>query len=357
MLRTWGAVPLNTEPVETLNNTAETYKPRTGADSIMLQVKADIAKSLELFGSSTPISTDKRVVWSKLATLVLKGDAFIWSGTHMGGGSADLTTAKAALQEVRNLQGATLNLQANYRDIFDPTRKVNNAEMIFAINYELQQAQLTFFSNFSVNSIQANTLSFTQAATPTVASVYPFVNGANRVGINPAILTRLTTGSADQRITNSFRVMYSNAAPFAIRGVMLTKYLGTVAGTSQVYNNDFPIYRYADVLLLLAEAKAKLGEDISAEINAIRLRAYGAGFTPYVSGSLTANMNAILEEDLREFIGEGKRWWSLRRAGDSYVYANVNPAFLNPSSTAKFLLPLSLAMLNADPLLKQTAGY
>lgn len=357
MLRTWGAVPLNTEPVETLTNTAETYKPRTGADSIMLQVKADIAKSLELFGTSTPVSTDKRVVWSKLATLVLKGDAFIWSGTHMGGGTADLTTAKAALLEVRNLQGATLNLQANYRDIFDPTKKVNNAEMIFAINYELQQAQLTFFGSFSVNSIQANTLSFTQAATPTVSSVYPYVNGANRVGINPAILTKLTTGAADQRIANTFRVMYGNAAPFAIRGVMLTKYLGTVAGTSQIYNNDYPIYRYADVLLLLAEAKAKLGEDISAEINAIRQRAYGAGYTPYVSGSQTANMNAILEEDLREFIGEGKRWWSLRRAGDSYVYANLNPAFLNPSSTAKFLLPLSLAMLNADPLLKQTAGY
>lgn len=357
MLRTWGAVPLNTEPVETLTNTAETYKPRTGADSIMLQVKADIAKSLELFGSSTPISSDKRVVWSKLATLVLKGDAFIWSGTHMGGGTADLTTAKAALLEVRNLQGATLNLQANYSDIFDPTKKVNNAEMIFAINYELQQAQLTFFSSFSVNSIQANTLSFAQSATPTVASVYPFVNGANRVGINPAILTRLTSGAADRRIANTFRVMYSNASPFAVRGVMLTKYLGTVAGTSQVYNNDYPIYRYADVLLLLAEAKAKLGEDISAEINAIRQRAYGAGYTPYISGSLNENMNAILEEDLREFIGEGKRWFSLRRAGDTYVYANINPAFLNPSSTAKFLLPLSLAMLNADPLLKQTAGY
>ena len=76
-----------------------------------------------------------------------------------------------------------------------------------------------------------------------------------------------------------------------------------------------------------------------------------------MSGSQTANRNAILEEYLREFIGEGKRWWALRRAGDSYVYANLNPAFLNPSSTAKFLLPLSLTMLNADPLLKQTAGY
>jgi hypothetical protein len=139
--------------------------------------------------------------------------------------------------------------------------------------------------------------------------------------------------------------------------VLLTKYIGTTAGTTQVYNSDFPIYRYADVLLLLAEAKAKLGEDPSAEINAIRLRAYGAGYTPYVNGSVTANMNAILDEYLKEFIGEGKRWWALRRAGDAYVYANLNPTYFSPTTTAKFLLPLSVSMLTADPLLVQTLGY
>ena len=357
MLRTWGAGPLNTEPVETLNNTAETYKPRTGADSIMIQVKADIAKSLELFGSVNTISSDKRVVWSRLATQVLKGDVFVWSGTHMGGGNTDMTTAKAALQEVANLQGANLDLQANYADIFDPTKKVNNKEIIFAINYELQQAQMGFFGNFMVNSIQANTLSFAQAATPTVSSVYPYVNGANRVGMNQTMISRLTAGTADQRISNTFRVMYSNASPFAVRGVMLTKFIGTTAGTSQVYNSDYPIYRYADVLLLLAEAKAKLGEDPTTEINAIRRRAYGAGFTPFVNSGQTASMNAILDEYLREFVGEGKRWWALRRAGDAYVYANLNPTYFNPASTAKFLLPLSLSMLNADPLLVQTKGY
>ena len=170
-------------------------------------------------------------------------------------------------------------------------------------------------------------------------------------------LTQLTTPPADQRITNTFRVMYSNAAPFATRGIFLTKYVGTTAGTAQIYNNDFPVYRYADVLLLLAEAKAKLGEDPSAEINAIRLRGYGAGYTPHVNGGVTANMNAILGEYLREFIGEGKRWWALRRAGDSYVYANLNPTYFSPGSTAKFLLPLSLGMLQADPLLTQTPGY
>ncbi len=357
MVRTWGAVPLNTEPVETINNTAETYKRRTSADTVMTQVKADIEKSLQLFGSSNTIATGKRVYWNRVASLILKGDVFIWTGTHMGGGSADFTTAKTALQEVRNLQSATLDLQGNYADIFDPNKKSNNKEIIFAINYELQQAQMGMFGSFQVNSIQAATLSFTQAATPTVSSVYPYVNGANRVGMNQAMINRLTAAPADQRISNSFKVMYSNASPFATRGVFLTKYAGTTAGTSQIFNNDYPIYRYADVLLLLAEAKAKLGEDPSAEINAIRLRAYGAGYTPYVNSDVTTNMNAILEEYLREFIVEGKRWWALRRAGDSYVYANLNPTYFSATSTAKLLLPLSVSMLTADPLLTQTPGY
>ena len=357
MLRTWGAVPLNTEPVASITNTAETYKARTPSDSIMLQIRSDVEQSLQLFGSNNSLPAGKRVYWSRVATLILKGDIFLWSGTHMGGGTAHFNTAKAALTEVRNLQGPSLELQGNYADIFDPTRKVNNKEIIFAVNYEIQQAQNGMFGSFLVNSIQANTLSFAQAATPTVSSVYPFVNGANRVGLNQTMLTRLTSGPADQRISNTFRVMYSNAAPFAPRGILLTKYIGTTAGTQQIYNTDFPIYRYADVLLLLAEAKAKLGEDPAAEINAIRQRAYGAAFTPYVNGTISDNMNAILDEYLREFIAEGKRWWALRRAGDSYVYANISPVYLSPTSTAKFLLPLSIGMLTADPLLTQTAGY
>lgn len=357
MLRTWGAVPLNTEPVASITNTAETYKARTPADSIMLQIKSDVEQSLQLFGSNNSLPAGKRVYWSRVATLILKGDVFLWSGTHMGGGNADFNTAKAALTEVRNLQGPSLELQGNYADIFDPTRKVNNKEIIFAVNYEIQQAQNGLFGSFLVNSIQANTLSFAQAATPTVSSVYPFVNGANRVGLNQAMITRLTSGPADQRISNTFRVMYSNAAPFAPRGILLTKYIGTTAGTQQIYNTDFPIYRYADVLLLLAEAKAKLGEDPSAEINAIRQRAYGAAFTPYVNSTIANNMNAILDEYLREFIAEGKRWWALRRAGDSYVYANISPVYFSATSTAKFLLPLSIGMLTADPLLTQTTGY
>lgn len=362
MLKTWGGVPLTIEPITALSNAAETYKPRSKPDSILIQIKNDIQQSLTLFGSNNAFPSGNRVYWSRVATLILKGDVYLWSGTLMGGGTADITIAQAALQEVKSMEGATLKLNTNYTDIFDPTKKANNPEIVFALNYEINQATQGTFSIFTVNNIQAGTLAFQQSASPTVQSIYPYVNGANRVGMNAVMINKLTSGPADQRISGSFRVMYSNSSPFAIRGVMLTKWIGTTVGTTQVYNNDFPIYRYADVLLLMAEAKAKLGQDPSSEINQIRQRAYGSGYAPYVNGSFDANMKAILEEQLREFIGEGKRWWSLRRAGDAYVFSYINPAYLSPATVASpkgpnFLLPISTSMLNNDPLLTQTPGY
>lgn len=58
------------------------------------------------------------------------------------------------------------------------------------------------------------------------------------------------------------------------------KYQGVLLdGASQrSFLNDYPIYRYADCLLLLAEAKALLGENPTAEINQVRERAYGKEF-------------------------------------------------------------------------------
>lgn len=357
MLKTWGPVPISIEPVVTIKNAAETYKARSSEADVMKQIKSDIDRSLQLAGNSNSFAAGNRVFWNRVSTLLLKGDVYLWSGTNMGGGNADFTIAKTALQEVKNAEGATLRLNTNYADNFDPARKSGNPEIIFALNYESGQATQGSFGIFTINGVQSSSYSFEAAATPTVNTVYPYVNGANRVGMNQAMITRLTAGAADQRVTNSIRVLNSAAAPFPVRGVLLSKWLGSVSGTSQVYNNDFPIYRYADLLLLLAEAKAKLGEDPSAEITAIRQRAYGSGAPIFVNGGITANMNAILEEYLREFIGEGKRWWALRRAGDAYVYANIRSSYLSASTAAKLLLPISTSMINNDPLLTQTKGY
>lgn len=366
MMKTWGAVPLTIEPVLSLSNASETYKARASADSVLIQIKSDIDKSLTLFNGDNSFgnsSSGNRVYWNRLATLVLKGDVYTWSGTLMNGGATDLNTARQALQEVENLRDpATLDLQANYPDIFDPAKKKNNKEMIFAINYELGQQQQNTFSEFTVNNSQAVTLSFQQSSSPTVASVYPNVVGSNRCGMNQAMLNKLTGGPADQRIPGTFRIMYSNTSPYAVRGIMLTKWIGSSAGTTQVYNNDFPVYRFADVLLLMAEVKTKLGQDPSPEINAIRDRAYGAGAYRFTGGSADQNMQAILEEQLREFIGEGKRWWALRRAGDQWVFRYIDAKYLSAATVSSgkgptLLLPITTTMLNNDPRLLQTPGY
>ncbi|WP_447642532.1 MULTISPECIES: RagB/SusD family nutrient uptake outer membrane protein [Chitinophagaceae] len=362
LLRTWGAVPITTETVPNLSNAAQTYKVRSSRDSVMLQIKADIQKSLDLYNGDNTVVSGNRVYWNRLATLTLKGDVYIWSASVLNGGSADYTTAQNALAEVQNLTG-TVSLDANYADVFDPTKKSNNKEIIFALNYELNQATQGTFGSFLVNSIQATTLTFTPSnPSVTVSSIYPYVNGANRVGMNAQMIAKLTADPTDTRINGSFKVMYGNTAPYNARGVILTKWIGSTSGTSQVYNNDYPIYRYADVLLLAAEAKAKLGQDPSNEINQIRKRAYGAGYVPYTNNSVDSNMHAILEEQLREFIGEGKRWYALRRAGDKWVYNYINPKYLSAATVSSgngptMEMPISLTMLNNDPLLAQTEGY
>lgn len=354
LLKTWGGVPLTTEPVSTIDKLADLYKERAAPEAVLAQIKSDIDKSLELFAGSNTFSA-KRVYWNRAATLTLQGDVLLWSGTLMGGGNADFTKAKAALEEVKAL--STLGLNANYADTFDPTKETNNKEIIFAISFEKDQGTQGAYSAFLVNTTQAGTLIFNPPpATPIpVSTAYPFVGGASRVGMSAAMIAKLNDAN-DKRAAASFRVMHRNAAPYAIAAVMLTKFIGRVDAGAQLYDNDFPIYRFADVLLLLAEAKTKLGEDPAAEINLIRQRAYT---TPVVftKGTVTENMNAILDEYLREFIGEGKRWWALRRAGNSYVFANIKPAFLAPGQEFKFLLPITVGMLNSDPKLTQTPGY
>ena len=65
---------------------------------------------------------------------------------------------------------------------------------------------------------------------------------------------------------------------------------------------------------------------------------------------------AILDERYKEFIGEGKRWWDLLRAGDNFVYDEV--ASMTSNGTKKNIyLPISPAMIADDNTLVQTPGY
>lgn len=79
---------------------------------------------------------------------------------------------------------------------------------------------------------------------------------------------------------------------------------------------NWPILRMADVILMLAEVKAELGEnDAVALINQIRERAFGN--SKYNVGALSgqALKDAVMKERKLELLGEGTRRWDLIRSG------------------------------------------
>lgn len=80
---------------------------------------------------------------------------------------------------------------------------------------------------------------------------------------------------------------------------------------------NWTMLRMADVILMLAEAKAELGKDGEAItlVNQIRQRAFGNA-TRNLSGlSGDALKDAILQERKLELVGEGTRRWDLIRSG------------------------------------------
>lgn len=357
LLKTWGAVPISLEPLKEVDPNGLSRARSSEAD-VMAQIKSDIAASLNAFGSDGSYWLGKKVFWSKAATLALKGDVYIWSGNVMGGGNADFTEAKTALQQIPALG---IGLAPSMSKLWGSENE-DNSEFIFALQYAQDEAE-NFYNSLTGRSTEINA-QYNDAG----ASMSTFViGGANRYGPSEKTLLLLDE-NADARKDASFIRLYidDNAgAGYPIYndekyfGAVFNKFLGRVDGTVRVFDNDVPVYRYADVLLLLAEAKNHLGEDPSEEINLIRARAYGASYDAatqdYVNGSPTANANAILDERYKEFIGEGKRWWDLRRAGNNFVIDNIH--FLNPGDEYKLLLPITKDMIGRNPLLDQTPGY
>ena len=94
----------------------------------------------------------------------------------------------------------------------------------------------------------------------------------------------------------------------------MNKYKGELDNDIRKFTNDWPVYRYADLQLLLAEIVALQGGDPAAYINSVRERAYGSAYAAnkYPREGETAE-DAILEERSKEFVGEGKRWYDIRR--------------------------------------------
>ncbi len=346
MLRAWGDVPISLEPLTTVNLEA-LKKGRSPKAEVMTQIKADLAKSLELFGNDNSLWLGKNTYWSKSATLALKGDVYLWSGMVLGGGNVDFTEAKTALSEIT---GFDLPV---WDKVWGQTNEANK-EFIFAFDYDKDQAENIYIS-FTGNKSYFKTL-----IDESGASLTNFVlSGQNRYGVSDKVLALLDDAKDARRNTFMRTYEIDKNGVKVYQGSVLNKFLGIVDTDGLRKNwNNVPLYRYADVLLMLAEAKNNLGEDPSAEINAVRKRGYGANYgvaQTYTNADKITNTKAILDERLKEFIGEGKRWWDLVRAGGDHLYNEVPT--MKKTEAYKIYYPITNGMIANDEMLKQTEGW
>lgn len=347
MAKTWGDVPLVLEPTEGYNPSV-IYRERTSVTAIFTQIKSDISQALSLFPDNAFLAGRNR--WSKPAANALKGDVFLWTGKRMNGGNGDITEALAALNEVG---AADVQLLTDFERVFDYDNK-GNKEILMANNFQQNESGATFMANMYIDAFPPN-------ADPAAVAIIGALGGGGGNYWTLTDETRSKFKTGDKRKVATYTELYSyeagTGAYTKFYGCIQRKFNGFVNAGSRLFMDDVVMYRYADVLLMKAEAQNALDQDPSDAINAVRKRAFGADFSgnEFVAGSKDANDNAILEERSLEFLYEGKYWWDILRFNKA---TEIIPYFKdNPTHTHKYLWPLSLSILSTEPKAVQNPGY
>ncbi len=370
LYRTYGGVPIVTEikVLEGVTTAEPLYLERSTPKTTLDFIKSDVSKSEQYFGSNITMN-DSKSSWSKYATLMLKAEVYLWSAKVTTGdqspASSDLATAESALNEVKG----KFSLLTKFSDVFAYNKKGND-EIIFALRF-LDNEATNVVSDFTYSDNVFIGVKYSKALKVMSDTLMLKGNGILR---NEYIFPLFQSyDDLDSRKTATFLDFYDKSASGPISGgVVMRKFLGFInSNGNRVYADDLPIYRYADVLLMLAEVENKKGSDPSTYINEVRKRAYGSNYNASLHGftkkTFAENELAILTERDKEFVFEFKRWFDMCRMQDaagkplalsSSVPYGFRVPLLNPATEAhKLLWPVDVSTLNNDPKVEQTPGY
>jgi len=168
--------------------------------------------------------------------------------------------------------------------------------------------------------------------------------------------------------------------------LLIGKFKGKDGPFPAALKNDIPVLRYADLVLLLAEARAAAGQydltstdpdaligDYSTVANIIynvrfqRAKNFTLITMPTINNAQSA-WKAILDERRVEFAFEGHRYLDMKRLGvkagsPGYVRYEkdgvVNGAYNLPATDHRITLPIPNSELNANPTIRnqQNPGY
>jgi hypothetical protein len=283
LVQYFGSVPLHLKPATTLSETA---LPLSSVDDINKQIIADAQQAAALLPDKAT-QEPGRVTSGSAKTLL--GNVFI--------------SLKRWTDAETTLKGVTgYSLMPNYADIYDVAKK-NNSESIFEIQYKegTEGLQSDFFYTFLVQPITAAEIT----AVTGIAENSRSVEGYNIP--TPDIIAAYEPNDNRKAASIAYVTAGGVSYPF------IKKYLHTHALADNT-NDNWPVYRFAEVLLFIAEALNEQGKtaDAISYLNQIRIR---AGLPVTTANTQADVRNAIIQERRVELAFENKRWLDLVHFG------------------------------------------
>ena len=382
-VRVWGAVPLFTEPTEGLD---DIEKPQTEGSRIINDVIIpDMLMAEELMST---FSSDFR--FSKVSIWALQAEVYMWLQDH--------EKAKVALDQIIELgEHSLVDNVDDWIDLFynnlpnaavpDGRGKIQEGpELMFSIRYDINENRdnpgdnfanraaimAIFFSGIPQFYMSPGLENKWQERFPIERTLWE----EKYPGFDPPLERRVEYTDSLGVLQDSLEFVYGDFRYYFSREGLVESFSSRPIGEARIakwnrtnYNRNFDdtdivIYRYAGILLLLAEAENQLGNTEKALelVNEIRTARLLPNVTSDEFGAtIDERENFILDERQLELLGEGKRWWDLRRTNKAIEILNpaldtISPDAI-PLTEETLLFPVFIDHLIENPLLEQTPGY
>jgi len=346
LVQMFGNIPLVTEPV---NLQSEQLRPSAATPEAVYNLIVEDLKAAE--ASGLPMTENSgRVTLGAVKSLLAKV-YLTMAGYPLQKGAAYYDLAAKKAEEV--IDSKAFKLFASYDDLHNPAKK-NIEENIFMIQYKTQLIP----SNWQVSIIPYNkNISAYSDETGGIYATGDFVKsfeaGDLRAKEKQFFFTKFTNESDRTKEVD-------------LGGYFIYKHFDNVAQTSSANSDlNWPVIRYADVLLMYAEASNEVGGPSAKAyeaVNAIRTRAQ----LPALAG-LTKDTfrEAVWAERWHELCFENITWFDMARLRKAYNVTTkkfdnyVGHKFsYGPTLTERELLfPIPTPEIRNNTNLKQNAGY
>lgn len=363
LVRQFGALPYIDAPVT--DAAAASAIARTPAAEVYANIIADLEYAKEWL----PNTQTSRAIPSKAAASSYLALVHLTMGNYQ-------EAYDEAKEVIDNSGTYDLALETDFQALFDANQIDGSKEPIFALDYNNFEAPNNGYDQIApmtgIRGDDRNSGGGWSVAVPSLAVYDTWPAGDYRRAVS------MDDGASIAGSLESYTNFVVSGHPFALNQPYIAKYTrypGAFArGNARATSHNYSMIRYAEVLLIAAEAAVELGDNAAAltYINAVRARARMGGSTQVggvealvapsaepadLTGIVT--VDDVLEERRLEFAFECKRWYDIaRRKIGNVAFGASGLEGAKPSfNDDDYLMPLPEDELERNPNLDQNPGY